>query len=397
MFKVPMSEVAGRIVSLQALLQQNGIEAAVIRQNTDLYYFTGTVQDAHLVIPAVGQPLFLVRRDVERAREQSPIRPIVPLKSLSDLPSMVFGVCETKSPAKLGFELDVLPANLFFMYDEKMFPRQQIVDVGQLIRRVRVVKSPWEIEKMREAAAISKRIAEAVPTFLKAGASEIEVSADLEAFARKCGHTGLLRFRAFNMEIVFGHILSGPEAAVPSYMDAPTGGKGMSPSFGQGPSARRIKPHEVVSVDTMVSNHGYLNDQTRNFSIGEPPPRLMEGYRLIRTIHDRFRALAKPGDISGELYKTVLSWVEEDGWSEWFMGSGEMRVSFVGHGIGLEVDEPPFIAEGHTLALGEGMTFAFEPKLIVPNVGIVGLENTYVVTETGIESLNTASEDFVIL
>jgi Xaa-Pro aminopeptidase len=397
MFKVPMSEVAGRIVSLQTLLRQNGIDAAVIRQNTDLYYFTGTVQDAHLVIPAVGQPLFLVRRDVERAREQSPIRPVIPLKSLAELPPMVFEACGTESPAKLGFELDVLPTSLFFLYDEKMFPRQQIVDVGNLIRQVRMVKSPWEIERMRDAAGISALIAEAVPTLIKEGVSEMEVSADLEAFARKSGHTGLLRFRAFNMEIVFGHILSGPEAATSAYMDAPTGGLGMSPSFGQGPSGRRIKPHEVVSVDTMVSNHGYLNDQTRNYSIGEPPARLMEGYRLVRDIHDRFRSLARPGAISGQLYETVLSWVEKEGWSEWFMGSGEMRVSFVGHGIGLEVDEPPFIAAGQLLALREGMTFAFEPKFIVPDVGIVGLENTYVVTATGIESLNTASEEFVIL
>jgi Xaa-Pro aminopeptidase len=355
------------------------------------------VQDAHLVIPAVGQPLFLVRRDVDRANEQSPIRPVVPLKSLSDLPAMVFEACGTESPAKLGFELDVLPANLFFLYDEKMFPRQQIVDVGSLIRQVRMVKSPWEIERMRDAAGISALIAQEVPNLLKEGASEIEVSADLEAFARKSGHTGLLRFRAFNMEIVFGHILSGPEAAISSYMDAPTGGLGQSPSFGQGPSGRRIKRNEVVSVDTMVSCHGYLNDQTRNFSIGEPPARLLEGYRLIREIHDGFRSLARPGAISGELYKTVMSWVEKEGWSGWFMGSGEMRVSFVGHGIGLEVDEPPFIADGQTLPLREGMTFAFEPKLIVPELGIVGLENTYVVTHNGINSLNTAPEDLIVL
>lgn len=392
-----MSEIANRLVALQALLTKNEVDGAVIRQNTDLYYFTGTVQDAHLIVPASGEPLFLVRRDVSRAEEQSPIRPIVPLRSMKDLAPMVFEVFPDGPPKRLGMELDVLPANTFFFYDENVFPQQQIVDISGLIRRIRMIKSPWEIELMRGAAAIAQTVAEAVPGILRRGMTELELIAELESVARKAGHLGFARVRTFNMEIYFGHVLSGPEAALPSYSDSPTGGPGLSPAFGQGGGKRRIKANEVVSIDIMTNHHGYLNDQTRNYCIGTPPAKLAEAYALVREIHAAFREKAKPGAVTGELYEWILDRVEKAGWIDYFMGNGESRVSFVGHGLGLEVDEFPFIAREQKLSLQEGMTIAFEPKFIVPEVGIAGLENAYLVTSSGSESMNTAREDLMIL
>ncbi|GLI36422.1 peptidase M24 [Desulforhabdus amnigena] len=397
MLKIPMNEIASRIVALQFLLVKNGVDAAIIRQNADLYYFTGTVQDGHLVVPASGQPVFLVKRDVVRAEEQSPLRPVVPLKSLKDLAPAVFDACGGASPGKIGLELDVLPANIFFYYDEKIFPRQQVVDVSGWIRQVRMIKSPWEIEMMRKAEAISRQVADAVPGLLREGMTELELSIELESVARRAGHLGMLRFRAFNMEMYFGHILSGAEAAVSSYIDAPTGGEGPSPAFGQGSSEKKIRAGEIVSVDIMVNYHGYLNDQTRNYCIGPPPPELRDAYGFVREIHGRFKKLARPGTVTGELYEEVWQWVKETRWADFFMGSGDTRVSFIGHGLGLEVDEFPFIAQGHKVVLQEGMTLAFEPKFIIPGVGITGLENTYLVTAMGLESLNTAGEELMIL
>lgn len=397
MVKVPMKEIAQRIVGLQRLLQRSDVDAAIIRQNADLFYFTGTVQDAHLIVPAQGRPAFLVKRDVGRAESQSPIRPVVPLTTIKDLPGLLFEACGTESVQRIGMELDVLPANMFFFYDEKLFPRQQILDVSSLIRQVRMIKSPWEIEMMRKAADLSRVVADAVPTWLKEGMSELDLSVELERIARKAGHLGLIRLRAFNMDMYFGHVLSGPEAAIPSYADAPTGGEGLSAAFGQGPGARAIQAGEIVSVDTMMNFQGYLNDQTRNFCIGNPPARLLEAYELVLEIHRRFKVVARPDAVTGRLYDGVMGWVEEAGWGEYFMGHGNTRVSFIAHGLGIEVDELPFVAQGQTLPLAEGMTFAFEPKFIIPGEGIVGLENTYLVTPSGLESLNTAAEELVIL
>jgi len=394
---VPMSEIAGRIVALQSLLLKHEVDAAIIRQNADLYYFTGTVQDAHFIVPSAGEPVLLVRRDVGRAEVQSPIRPIVQMQSLKELPNTLFDACAPVLAKRIGMELDVLPANSFFFYDEKLFPKQQIVDVSGLVRQLRMLKSDWEIEMMRRAAAISRVVAAAVPVFLRRGITELELSVELEKVARNAGHLGLIRLRSFNMDMYFGHILSGPEAAVPSYADSPTGGAGLSPAFGQGPSGKRIEAGEIVSIDTMLNYNGYLNDQTRNFCIGRPPAKLHDAYAFIKELHDRIREQAKPGSVTGELYELMQGWAKEAGWADYFMGWGANRVNFIGHGLGLEVDEFPFIAQRQTLALEQGMTVALEPKIIIPELGIAGLENTYLVTANGLEALNTASEELVTL
>ena len=392
-----MSEIANRLAAFQALLAKHDVDVAIIRQNADLYYFTGTVQDAHLIVPASGQPVFMVRREVWRAEAQSPIRPVVPLRSMKALPQSVIDACGGSTPKKLGMELDVLPANSFFFYDEKLFPKQQIVDISGLARQARMIKSPWELEMMRGAAAISTELANAVPRLLREGMTELDLSAELELVARKAGHLGIIRMRTFNMDMYFGHVLSGADAALPSYADAPTGGPGFSPAFGQGPGRRAIRTGEIVSIDTMMSYHGYLNDQTRNFCIGPPPDRLAEAYRLVKEIHRRFREIARPGAVTGDLFNTVSDWVRDSSLSDYFMGHGESRVSFVGHGLGIEVDEFPFIAQGQKLVVEEAMTLAFEPKFIIPELGIAGLENTYAVTPDGLESLNDATEELIIL
>ena len=397
MIRVPSAEIAGRLAAFQALLARSQVDAALVRQNTDLYYFTGTVQDGHLIVPASGRPVFLVRRHAGRAMEESPLRPVTPMKSMKELPPAVFEACGSDELQTLGLELDVLPASTFFFYDEQLFPKQRIMDISGLVRRLRAIKSPWELEMMRGAAAISAKVAEAVPFLLKEGISELELAAELEAVARKNGHLGFSRVRAFNMEVFFGHVLSGPEAATSSYTDAPTGGPGISPAFGQGPGERRIRRGDMVSVDVMTNHQGYLNDQTRNFSLGPPSPRLREAYELARELHGRLQETAKPGAVAGELYDRTWEFVRKAGWEDVFMGVEDARVSFVAHGLGLEVDELPFIARGQTMELREGMTFAFEPKFIVPGEGIAGLENTYAVTSDGLESLNTASEDLIVL
>jgi Xaa-Pro aminopeptidase len=378
-------------------LTKNGIDAAIIRQNADLFYFTGTVQDSHLVVPSSGTPVLLVRRSLARAREQSPLRPAIPMKTLSELREATFEACGNSEPKIIGLELDVLPANAFFIYDEKVFPKQRIVDISRAVRQIRMIKSAWEISMLRQAAGISKLVAESVPHLLVAGMSEIELGAELEAVSRKAGNSGMIRLRAFNMEMVFGHILSGPNAAVPSYTDTPTGGPGISSAFGQGAGNRKIRAGEIVSIDTMIIRSGYANDQTRNFCIGPPPPGLAKAYEFVQSVHARFRALARPGSVTGRLYETVWKWAEEAGWGAWFMGHSDPKVTFIGHGLGVEVDEFPFIAERQEAVLEQGMVFAFEPKVIIPNEGIAGLENTYLVTRDGIESLNTATEELVII
>ncbi|MDR3569683.1 MAG: Xaa-Pro peptidase family protein [Syntrophobacteraceae bacterium] len=397
MEKAPAGEIANRISMLQELLRDIGVDAALIRQNADLFYFTGTVQDAHLIVPSSGAPVLLVRRSIERTEDSSPIRPVVPLTSLGDLARAVFDACGPREPQIIGLELDVMPVNTFLLYSKRIFSKQQIVDISGLVRRVRMIKSAWEIEMLKNAASISKLIAESVPALLKPGMSEFDLCSELECVSRKAGNYGMLRCRTFNMEMIFAHVLSGLNGAVPSYTDAPSGGPGISPAFGQGSDHKKILPGEIVSVDATVVWNGYANDQTRNFCIGPPPARLLEAYEFVRSTHARLRGIARPGAVTGDLHEMVWQWAKEAGWAKWFMGCAEPRITFVGHGIGVEVDELPFIARRQELELQEGMVFAFEPKVVIPGEGIAGLENTYLVTGSGITSLNEATEDLVII
>ncbi|MGQ9670627.1 MAG: M24 family metallopeptidase, partial [Desulfosoma sp.] len=397
MLFVPSSEIAARIVAFQSLLQSQQVDAALLRQNTDLYYFSGTVQDAFLLIPASGPPVFAVRRDVHRAEQQTPLRPVIPLESLKQLPSLVDKVTGRSSPRTLGMELDVLPANTFFFFDEKLFPKDRLVDVSGLIRHVRSLKSSWELEMMRGAAVIADAVARAVPQVLREGMREWDLLAELEKTARLAGHLGFSRVRGFNLEIYFGHVLSGPEAAEAPYADHPTGGPGISPAFSQGSGYRTIRRGDLVSVDTMLNHNGYLNDQTRNFSLGPSHTVLQDCYAMSRELHYWLQEHAVPGAVTGDLYDQVLDVVRKAGRLEHFMGPKDSGVSFLGHGLGLEVDEFPFIAKGQKMVLREGMTFAFEPKWVVPGIGVSGFENTYVVTEHGAEALNVTPDDLVML
>jgi Xaa-Pro aminopeptidase len=196
----------------------------------------------------------------------------------------------------------------------------------------------------------------------------------------------------------YGHLMSGPTAAVPSYLASPTGGVGPNPAMAQGPGFKAIQRHEPVLVDYVFAFNGYLSDHTRIFSLGSLPQELVDAHAAMLDVQQMVKKLAKPGAASGAVYEQALARAKELGYIDHFMGvAGRERIRFVGHGIGLEVDEFPFLASGQDLTLQEGMTIALEPKLIFPGKGVVGIENTHVVTSDGLEQLGRYPDDIIIV
>jgi Xaa-Pro aminopeptidase len=188
-------------------------------------------------------------------------------------------------------------------------------------------------------------------------------------------------------ELFYGHLLAGPPAAVPSYLASPTGGTGVSPAVAQGAGFDRIKAGEPILLDYVFAWQGYIADHTRIFALGSLPEDLLQAHQAMLDLQDLIRDQARPGVAAGELYATAVSWAVENGWGDWFMGADDQRIRFIGHGVGLELDEYPFLAKGQEMPLAEGMTIALEPKLIIPGRGVVGIENTHVVTAGGLETL----------
>ena len=391
----PKSEIDQRIANLQKQLVENDIEAALFLQRADLLYFSGTIQEAHLFVPLEGEPILMVFKSLDRAIAESSLSRIVPLTSPKAIPDILqqFG---HRLPKIMGMELDVLPTNLYFNY-RRMFENCNLVDILHLIRMVRALKSPWEIEMIQQAARLSDQVAEQVPALLREGMSELELAGLVEAEARRLGHQGVVRMRLWGSEMFYGHLMAGPSGAVPSYLSSPTGGTGASPAVAQGPGFRPIQRHEPILVDYVFALNGYNSDHARIFSIGKLPDDLTAAHAAMIELQDLIKTEAKPGVASGAIYDRALEWTQNRGYAENFMGAGEKRIRFVGHGVGIELDEYPFLAAGQKLELQAGMTLALEPKLIFPEKGVVGVENTHLVTPDGLRPFGRFPDEIVVV
>jgi Xaa-Pro dipeptidase len=392
----PASELITRYQKLQKLMQRDGLDAVLILQNADLFYFTGTIQQGLLYVPAAGEPLYMVRKDSGRARMECGLKEIVPFKSPKDVPGILADFSYAL-PKRAGMELDVLPVTLYQRM-AKVLEGCAISDATPLIRTVRAVKSKYEIEIMKDAALQVDRVCQRAREIIREGMTDLELAAELEFTARKMGHQGISRMRGFNSELFYGQIFSGADSAAPAFLDAPLGGVGVNPSIGQGASYKRIGRNEPITVDFAGAFDGYLVDQTRIFSIGELPEQLRRAYDDMLRIELRLKEIARPGVVWGEIYENCYRLAVEMGYQDHFMGSKGAQVSFIGHGIGIEIDEYPFIARGfQDQVLEEFMTFAFEPKAVFPGLGAVGVENTFWVAESGLKHLTFSSEELVVL
>jgi Xaa-Pro dipeptidase len=375
-------------------MADNGLDAALIVQRVDLFYFSGTGQDAHLFVPAQGSPLLLVRRSFERAVQDSPLERIVPVKSLSGLKKSIEK--ESSGPLKrLGMELDVLPVNNYMLYS-KLFPNAAISDVSSLIRETRMVKSEHELQMIKQAARMNDALFSSVGEILKEGMSELEFAGLIEAEYRKNGHQGFVRVRSFNSEVFYGHIMSGANLAVPSCSVGPTGGPGINPSMPQGPGSKIIKRHEPVQIDYVGVVGGYMVDQARTFFIGEPPEKFLKIHATALAIQEALISQGRAGTKAEILYDTAMHIAAEAGLTDGFMGYPQ-PVTFVGHGIGLELDELPVIGRKSPHILKQGMVIAIEPKFILPGEGLAGIENSFVVTEKGLDKLTNFDDAIQVL
>ncbi len=391
----PKSELSARTLKLQALLAANSLDGALIVQNADLFYFAGTIQQSHLYVPVQGLPILMARRSFARAEQESALERIVPLGSPRDVPRILLDH-GYRLPRKLGLELDVLPANLYLGYRE-IFADAELCDASPLFRRVRAVKSPFELAAMQRAAKIAKAAFDAAGQYLVDGITEVALAGKVEAVARANGHQGLVKFRLWNNEMFYGHLMAGRGAAKPSYLSSPTGGTGISPAFPQGASLHKIRPGEPVLVDYVFVADGYIVDQTRIFALGSLPDKLLRAHAAMIEIQNAIAQAAKPGVTGGEIFALAASMAGRMGYAEHLGGIGSDRITFVGHGVGLELDEYPFLAKGQAMPLEAGMVIAVEPKVTFRNVGTVGIENTFVVTDTGAKRITRGGDEMRIV
>ncbi len=386
----PAEEIASRIARLQAGLGEAGLDGALLVQNVDLHYFSGTMQNAHLYVPAAGEAALFVWKSLSRARHESPLRDVVTLRSPRDLPKLLAERGYT--PKRVGLELDVISVNQFRSY-ERAFVGVELADCWPIIRSVRLIKSAWEVLQIERAGEISSAQIGAVLNALQPGVTELEAAAAGEYAGRVLGHEYVVRMRGLNNDLDVGYASSGPTGAYATGMLTCNGGLGLSPSHAQGASWRRIGHGEPVLADFVGLYNGYLADQTRTLCMGELPELLQRAYAATRQIHDAMVAALRPGHTAEEVYNIGVALAAELGYAENIQGNGEQQVSFIGHGVGLELNEWPAIAQGVSEPLQAGMVIALEPKLAFPGIGMVGIENTWLVTDGQPHRLTTLPEE----
>ena len=380
-FKVPASEIDSRTRKLQQELQTNDIDGLFIVQRVDLFYFSGTAQNGFMYIPAEGAPLLFIKQYLPRAKEESSVKNLVKINSIKEIPGLIIDSCG-KLPATIGFELDVIPVNDFYFY-QSLFPDSKSVDGSPLLLKLRRVKSDWETTQLENTAEMTRKTFEYMRASIKPGISEMEFAGMFETYARTLGHGANLRVRHYQTEGYPWHVLSGKSGGMVGLLDSPASGTGTSAAFPVGAGSKKLCANEPVMVDLGSVLNGYHMDETRMLAIGSMPKRAMDASLVAIEIHDSVMDKAKPGITVGELFEHSVQLATSLGHEATYLGTPGHKVSFLGHGIGLELIEPYILAKNRNHRLEAGMTFALEPKMVYENEFSAGVESVFLVTESG--------------
>ena len=387
---LPAAESARRVGLLRQALDGAGLDGALLLQAVDVLWISGTRQNAALWVPATGEPLLLVRKSLERARSESPLDRVVPFPPSRELASLLGPV------RRIGLTLDAVPVATHQFW-ARALPGAEWADVSAQLRDIRSVKSAWELERMRDTARLLGGVFQEVPSFLRPGMREVDLSAEIEVRMRRAGNEGSPRVRGFNQEFFMGLAIAGSAAAAPSYFDGPVTGRGLSPSSPLGASVDLIARDVPVLLDYTAIRGGYITDMTRIAVCGRLAPELERAFRVARDIQDELAAGLVPGEVPSRLFATALSRAEEAGLGDRFMGPPGAQARFVGHGLGLELDELPVLAPGFDAPLRAGQVVAIEPKFVFPGQGAVGIENTWAVGERGGDRITELPDDLIVV
>ena len=388
---VMKEEIVGRIARLQQGLAEQGLDGALLILPMDIYYYSGTRQNGVLWVPTVGGSQLLVRKSLSRAQEEGIADQIRPFPSSKEFPTLL-----PESVQRIGMTFDVVPVQQH-QYYSKLLGVREFVDISTLNRTIRSVKSPWEIEKLRAAGAKLCSVFSAVPDFLHAGMSELDLAAEFEYRLRKAGGEGYVRMRAFNQELSLGLALAGDSAARPGFFDGAVTGPGLSSASPQGASRAAISRNVPIFVDYTGVFDGYIVDMTRLFVCGTLDADLQQAFTVACGIQAWLVERLVPGAICEELFAGAAALAAATSFGPHFMGAPGENAKFVGHGVGLELDELPVLAQGFKMPLVAGQTIAIEPKFVFPGRGVVGIENTFAVSATGGIKLTDCPDAIMVL
>ncbi len=378
-------EMALRVSRIARKLKDNGIGAILISDNANLYYTSGRVYSGYTYITADSAVTYFVKRpvglngdNVQYIRKPEQIAEMLNVK-----------------PEVLALELDVTSYSDIQRLS-KVFPEAKIVNGSTLMRQCRAVKTEYEIGKIKESGVHHDMAYSRIKRLYTTGMTDVELQIEIERVLRCEGCLGQFRVSGGSMELFMGNILCGDNADNPTPYDFAMGGAGLDYSLPVGCNGSEILRGNTVMVDMCGNFTGYMTDMTRVYYVGDLDERARKAHELSIAIHRRLEKEGVAGVEAKSLYEIAHKMVEEAGMGEYFMGHTQ-KAGFIGHGVGIEVNEAPVLAPRSRDILEEGNVIAIEPKFVIPHVGAVGVENTYVVRKDGLERLTNSPEEITEL
>ena len=382
---IPLSmeqEIAGRVSRIAGELSARGMDAILLSDFANLYYTSGRVFCGYTYITADGKVTYFVKRPIGLEGDN-----VAYIRKPEQMAELLTG----KMPGSIALELGTASYNAVERL-KKVFAGAAIVDGTAVINSVRAVKSEFEISKLKTCGVHHATAYGNIKKVYREGMTDIELQIEIERVLRNEGCLGQFRISGDTMELFMGNLLCGYNAETPSPYDFAMGGGGLDESLPVGCNGSLIRPGNTVMVDMCGNFNGYMTDMTRVFRIGEIDELARKAHSLSITIHHRLATMAKPGVEAKALYEEAMKIVKDAGLEEYFMGL-KQKAGFIGHGVGIEVNELPVIAPRSRDVLQAGNVIALEPKFVIPQVGAVGIENTYVVRDNGLECLTNFPEE----
>ena len=397
---IPIQELVSRRDRCKNLLRQfiPQAQGILIFSRLNIYYFTGSFANGVFWLPLHGEPVLFCRRGVERSKIESPLNHICSFTSYGDIESILDGL-GFSLPEQVAAEMNGLSWALSNSLT-KHLSSHQFIPADKIIGMSRAKKSDWELTILREAGSKHARcLTRLLPPFLHDGISELEICHKISELFFSEGHLGILRMENYGEEVFLGHISVGDSANYPSAFNGPVGLRGVHPATPYMGSAEvKWTAGKPLIIDNGFTLAGYITDKTQVYWLGKienMPANAIEAHNFCIDLQNEIAESLRPGILPSALWNHCLAKVERSQWKNGFMGLGTNKVSFVGHGIGLAIDEYPVLTTGFDYPLEAGMTIALEPKIGIPGFGMVGVENTFEVTPSGGKCLTGENFDII--
>lgn len=392
--RVPKEELKNRmqrfLTAMDEAYENWGICAVV--GGMSLYYLTGTIADGVLLLQRDKTAVLWVRKSHERAMMESEFEDIKPMNSFRDIAQSIGTLPDT-----LYLDMSAATMEWYGLFSRHM-PFAKTLPIDRIMLNVRSVKSLYEIEIIRRAGAtLDRLLRDELPALLYEGITEAELGAGLYALFIKNGYHGVSRFSMRNADVVLGHIGFAESSLYPSVFNGASGLVGLCPAAPVlGSREVSLKKGDLMYIDIGFGMDGYNVDKTLVFSYQTPQPEWVNDiHRHCLELERKAVSMLRTGEKPSHIYEAVCNQVKPEH-QERFMGTTGRTVRFIGHGVGLYIDEYPVIAKGFDQPLLKGMTIAIEPKIGIDGVGMVGSENTYLVTDTGAESITGVAREIIV-